>query len=134
MTGVTSLNTSFYASLCFLKGEDLEDYKSLIQLIKELYQELDIPLPLVWLSDGEANISKAITSRISPNGVHLLCLWHIERNIVDNCLKCLCEAEAWNTFFQKAKTANEEKGTSATSLGDWRKIQYAKTEDDFDLA
>lgn len=134
MTGVTDLNTSFYASLCFLKGEDLEDYEWLIQSIKELYQELDIPLPLVWLSDGEANISKAIASRISSNAVHLLCIWHIERNIVDNCRKHLRETEAWNTFFQKAKTADEAAGTPATPLGDWRKVQYAKTEDDFDLA
>jgi hypothetical protein len=74
MIEVIDLNISFYALLCFLKGENLENYEWLIQSIKELYQELDIPLSLVWLFDDEANISKAIASRISSNAVHLLCI------------------------------------------------------------
>lgn len=134
MTEVTDLNTSFYAGMCFMKGEDLEDYKWLIQTIKELYQELDIPLPLVWLSDGEINIPKAIALTISPTAIHILCIWHIERNIVDNCRKYIREKDAWNTFFQKQKSANEEEGTPAVPQGNWRKVQYSKTVDDFDLA
>jgi len=37
-TGVTALNTSFYAGMCFLKGENQEDYEWLIATYKELYK------------------------------------------------------------------------------------------------
>jgi len=75
-TGVTALNTSFYAGMCFLKGENQEDYEWLIATYKGLYKELDIPLPEVWLSDGEANIPKAINKEISPTAIHLLRMAH----------------------------------------------------------
>lgn len=87
LTGVTSLNTSFYAGMCFMKGEKQEDYCQLIRFIKELYQELTIPLPVVWLSDGELNIPTAIAEEISPSAVHILCCWHLEQNVLTNCHK-----------------------------------------------
>lgn len=60
LTGVTSLNTSFYSGMSFLKGETTEDYEWLIRTIKDLFKELDIPLPIVWLSDGDLQIATGL--------------------------------------------------------------------------
>ena len=110
-TGVTDLNISFYAAMCFLKGEKLEDYCFLIRAYKELYQELDIPLPEVWFSDGELNIPVAIAQEIGDSAVHILCCWHLEQNVLTNCYKHFRgrtdSNELWIQFFgdKKAKPA-----------------------------
>ena len=119
MIGVIDLNTSFYAGMCFLKEENLEDYEWLIQAIKELYQHLDIPLPNVWLSDGEVNIPKTIVIKISSTVVHLLCVWHIDYNIMTNVRKHFAINEEWDRWFKSTRN--------------WHKLLYAKTETEFDL-
>lgn len=129
LTGVTGLNSSFYCEMCFMKGEKEEDYKWLIRSIKDLFKELDIPLPLTWLSDGESSIPAATASKISPRAVHLLCVWHIEKNVLQNCRKLFsgCEDgnELWIQFFGN-------KNTSPKIIGDFQKLIYATSPGEFD--
>ena len=126
-TGTTALNTSFYAGMALLKGEKLEDYQWLIQCYKDLYKHLDIPLPGVWLSDGEPNIPSAIASEISPNAKHILCVWHIENNILSKCKKYFRTKEAWIEFFGERIKGKPRK------LGDIHSVLYAPTEQELDL-
>ena len=72
-TRVTNLNIFFYAAMCFMKKEKLKNYCFLIKAYKELYQELNIPLSKMWLSNEEINISAAIAKEIEDSIVHLLC-------------------------------------------------------------
>ncbi len=133
-TGVTALNTSFYAGMCFLKSENQEDYEWLIATYKELYKELDIPLPGVWLSDDEANIPKAINKEISPTAIHLLCVWHIEKNVVDNLRKHFGPIEEWDRFYKGPHTIRLPNGDEEDRLtSDWYKLLYAITKDEFNL-
>ena len=94
LTGTTCLNSSFYSGFVFLKDEKLSSYQWLIGTVKLLYQHLDIPLPIVWLSDGEANIPPAIASEITPTADHALCVWHLLKNVLDNCKKHFDTQEA----------------------------------------
>ena len=41
-TEITSLNTFFYAAMCFMKKKKLKNYCFFIKTFKELYQKLNI--------------------------------------------------------------------------------------------
>ncbi len=77
----------------------------------------------MWLSDGEPNIPKAIAKEISPTAVHLLCVWHIEKNVFDNLRKHFESAKEWDKFYKGPHTvklsSDDEEDRPA---GDWYKL------------
>ena len=104
LTGVTGLNTSYYAGKCFMKDETETDYNWLMSTIKDLYKKLNISLSKVWISDDEINIEKVIASQISPHAVHMLCIWHIEQNVLNNCRKHFQgQSDRWIEFYEDKK-------------------------------
>lgn len=133
-TRVIVLNISFYARMCFLKSENQENYEWLIAIYKKLYKELDILLSKMWLSNNETNISKAINKEISSIAIHLFCVWHIEKNVVDNLRKHFESIEEWDKFYKGSHTIklsnDDEKDRFAS---DWYKLLYAKIENEFNL-
>ena len=112
-----------------MKGEKIEDYQRLIRCVKELYIELNIPLPVVWLSDGDPGIPAAIASEISPHAVHLLCSWHIEKNVLQNCRKFFGGREdgneLWSQFFGN-------KNTMPRIVGDFQRLMYTDSPHKFE--
>lgn len=53
ISGVTALNTTFYIAFCFLFSESAKGYIWLLQMLKELYELLDIPDPIVVITDAK---------------------------------------------------------------------------------
>ena len=101
---ITNINIFYYANFVFLKDENLKNYQWLIKTIKRFYKKIfNISLSDVWLSDNDERISSAINSRISSNIVHLLCMWHINNNVLKKCRKFFHSKEAWNVFYKKEK-------------------------------
>lgn len=99
ISGVTPLNTSFYIGFCFLCAEKEKDYRWMLEALEELYQSLDIPNPTVIITDGEKGLVPAIPLVYNPTQTkHLLCVWHINKNILVNC-KPWFDDEGWKEFF-----------------------------------
>ena len=115
ITGVTCLNTSFYAAFAFMKSEHTPEYTWVLQQLKALYDHLRLPYPNVLLTDCQNALINACIFTF-PEATHLLCVWHIENNITAHCIKYFVnEMDDWDAFRK-----------------DWHRVMYATTEADFD--
>lgn len=102
ITGVTALNTSFYVGFAFMKAEHIPDYQWVLQQLRDLYDELDIPFPVVLLTDSQDSLISAC-GLVFPEAKHMLCIWHIENNITTNCSKYFAKREELDTFKEDFK-------------------------------
>ncbi|KAB2595838.1 hypothetical protein D8674_031288 [Pyrus ussuriensis x Pyrus communis] len=91
--GVSSFNTSFYFCFVFMKNEKKEDY---------VFDNH----PMMIISDKELALMNAIQI-VFPSTSNLLCMWHIEKNILAN---------SWSSFEVKYK---EKKFVLAYILSMW---------------
>ncbi|KAL6556543.1 hypothetical protein OROGR_005831 [Orobanche gracilis] len=107
IVGITSFNTSFYSCFVFLRGEVYEDYEWALRVFSDMLG--DGVSPSVIVTDREMALMKAIEV-VFPNASNLLCVWHIEKNILSNCKPHFEKKEHWDEF-----------------LIAWNKIQYFVT-------
>ena len=77
--------------------------------MNELYDSLDISHPEVVLTDCELGLTQALR-HIFPGTAHLLCIWHIDKNVLTHCRSEFDSKENWNVFY----TA-------------WHRVMYAET-------
>lgn len=116
ITGTTALNTSFYVAFCFLEKEEREDYTWALQQYREMCIFLDVPDPIVNITDREAALILA-HYEVFPQTRHILCIWHINKDVLANCKAKFGAKEDWEEF-QVA----------------WQAVVYAHTVADFALA
>lgn len=114
INGVTALNTTFYVGFAFLASERTADYVWVLTQLKLLYDELDISPPEVILTDCERGLINA-SRLVFSTTQHLLCIWHIDKNVLINCRKDFGDDEEWQTFYT-----------------DWHKVMYAHTTEQFE--
>ena len=95
----------------------------LYHLIK-LYSSLGLPLPRVIATDRDLALTEAIDGRFPRRAEawgegknHVLCLWHLHRNVAKNCKAFFATDEEWEAF-----------------LIAWHAVIYAKTEALFEAA
>lgn len=100
ITGITSLNTTFYVGFCFMFQEFADDYLWLLQQLALLYIHVDVPRPKVILTDGEKGLISSI-HRVFPGAANLLCIWHVNKNVVKNCKKSFNTEEIWVQFYDE---------------------------------
>ena len=79
LIGRTGHNTSFSIAFVFLGGEDVEEYLWALGEISKMFRPCQ--LPAVIVSDADPALPLAI-EHISPNLQHLLCIWHINKNVL----------------------------------------------------
>ena len=113
ITGVTALNTSFYAAFAFMSSESTEDYLWVIEQLRELYQHLDIPDPSVLLTDCQLALIRACWT-VFPKADALLCIWHIDKNVETHCRQYFDTMDDWEDFYTG-----------------WHRVMYAQTADEF---
>lgn len=105
----SALHTNFYVAFCFIAQEKTPDYIFAMQQLKSLYQTLELSSPTVAVTDMERSLINAIREAFSlSHTTHLLCIWHINKNVFVNCRKDFATKEEWEEFF-----------------ADWTKIIYA---------
>ncbi|XP_021839271.2 protein FAR1-RELATED SEQUENCE 5-like [Spinacia oleracea] len=110
--GMTSLNKSFYAAFVFLRSEKEEDY---VWALKNFSSMLGLNCqPQVIVTDRELALINAINI-VFPETTHLLCVWHIQKNIVVKCKGYFKETEDWDVFMSM-----------------WNAMVYAETEEQFE--
>ncbi|XP_062020976.1 protein FAR1-RELATED SEQUENCE 6-like [Rosa rugosa] len=88
IVGVSSFNTSFYSCFVFMQKEEQQDYQWALEMFSKLLG--DVKHPLAIITNRELALMKAIQVAF-PMTPNLLCIRHIERNILAHC-------KAWNRF------------------------------------
>ena len=73
ITGITSLNTTFYVDFCFMSQEFVDDYLWLLQQFAFLYIHVGVPRPRAIITDGEKGLISSI-HRVFPGIANLLCI------------------------------------------------------------
>lgn len=82
LTGTTSYNKTFYIGFAFIRYEDITSYRWLIQTVRQVYCQVGQDnSTVIILMDKEDALIKALLEKI-PAGHHLLCKWHISKNIL----------------------------------------------------
>ena len=109
---MTSFNTTFSSCFAFLKEEKEDDYEWALTCVQRLF--LNSPTPRVIVTDRELALMCAIEG-VFLMAQNLLCLWHIEKNILTNCRKHFTTDEHWERF-----------------LSWWQQMTMAKTEFNFE--
>ena len=114
ITGITPMNTTYYVGFAFLATERVEDYRWILQCVRRLYEALDIPDPSVIITDADPAIIRAFSKECLLSS-HLLCLWHLNKNVVVNCKKLFEDEKSWEEFY-----------------GSWYQVLYANKEGEFE--
>ena len=112
IVGVSCFNTSFYAGCAFLKNEREEDFIWALSMFKKVLPKET--QPSVIMSDRQQAFTNAVNV-VFPTTIHLLCVWHIEKNLMTNCRKHFDSKEEYDIF-----------------LSIWNKVVYSSTEAEFD--
>ncbi len=97
ITGDTYLKKTYYVCFALLSRERQADYEWALQALKRLYQQIEVPDPATLLTDRDLGIVRVIQT-VLPTSKHLLCLWHVETNILAQCKYHFQTDEAWTTF------------------------------------
>ena len=113
ISGQTALHTNFYAAFCFLAHEHVSDYRWGLQQLRDVYLQLELPDPTVIIIDMERALMSAC-EEVFQDTNHLLCLWHISKNIVAKCHNSFKDKETWNMFYSE-----------------WKLVVYASSEEEF---
>ena len=80
VVGLAGLDTTFHVAFVFLRGEQEAGYHWALQQPKE-----HLPTsPKIFFTDRELPLMNAIAAVFS-DGQHLLCQWHIQKNILAKC-------------------------------------------------
>jgi hypothetical protein len=77
---MTLNNMSFFAASVFLSGEIDVNFEWAFKQLKEIYDVHDLLYPKVILTDADGAQARVI-KEIFLNIIHLLCIWHINKNI-----------------------------------------------------
>ncbi|KAI7940915.1 hypothetical protein MJO28_013200 [Puccinia striiformis f. sp. tritici] len=94
IVGMNSCNRSFSVAFCFLSAKKAEDY---IWALEQFSIVLDGQAPLVLATDKEQALINAI-EQVFPDTCHLLCSWHIYKNVKLQCHKNFKSEEEWDLF------------------------------------
>jgi hypothetical protein len=98
--GVSPLGKYFSVGFCFLSGEKEEDYEWAIQQFTEriLPDTFDEPgyvgYLLVVISDNDTAL-KTVLRREFPDTTQLLCIWHINQNVLTHAQKVWISTDVW---------------------------------------
>jgi MULE transposase domain len=130
IVGFTATNRSFVIGQAFLTHEEEEDYIWVLRWIKDLYAEHDLPTPGPITTDKAGGIHNAC-SIVWPEVPHLLCRWHINKDV-----KAYCQKQ-W--LIQTNRISNQERKSLIDQrfkefISQWLRLLYAQTEMAYDQA
>jgi MULE transposase domain len=84
ITGVTSTSRSFTVGMAFLDGERFEEFQWILRHLQHLFQKIHFNAPCSIVTDCDLALMNAV-KLVFPSSQHLLCLWHISKNITTYC-------------------------------------------------
>jgi transposase-like protein len=113
------LNSNFYVAFCFLAKEEEDDYVWVMKQLEGLYTTGLVTS--VMLMDRELALMKAI-HQVFPKTQRLLCIWHIEKNVLVRASKAFGKKEEVQAFM-KAWMEVVSSGSEAIFEKRWQTLQ-----------
>jgi hypothetical protein len=95
--GLSPLNSSFSIAFCFMQNEQEESYKWTLQTFFLWLNPL--PFPPVLCTDRDLALVGAIKS-ICLRSPHLLCIWHINKNVLAKSKQYFSSNEEFEAFIK----------------------------------
>ncbi|KAK9291532.1 hypothetical protein L1049_019480 [Liquidambar formosana] len=102
IVGVTSTNLTFFVAFVYIQHERENNYTWALNRLHSLVEDQNI-LPSVIIMDRELSLMNAI-KKVFPNARHLLCRWHISKNVLSNCKKYFDSGVQWEKFNSQWET------------------------------
>jgi histone-lysine N-methyltransferase SETD2 len=96
------LNINFYVEFCFMIKEKIENYIWTLKQLKIIFKELQLSDLVVFVIDMKKRLM-IVRFLIFFVFNHLLCIWHINNNVLIKCKKNFVIKEKWDTFFANWK-------------------------------
>ena len=97
--GITACNKPFFSAFIFLKDETRESYLWALTKLRSILKVF----PRVIITDKEKALISAIET-IFPNSKRMLCLWHIEKNLLTNVKAEFQDKVTWEIFMNSWKS------------------------------
>lgn len=97
-----ALHTIFYIVFCFMNEKKTEFYIWAMNRLKALYTQLELSSSSTAIIDMKRGLMTAI-KLIFLNTSHLLCIWHINKNVLANCKRSFSAVD-WNVFYDRWKS------------------------------
>ncbi|XP_070662492.1 uncharacterized protein [Malus domestica] len=95
IVGVTSTNMTFSVAFVYIEAEKEDNYTWALTRLKTLLH--GYCLPGVIATDRDLALLNSIKS-VFPSAQHLLCRWHINKNVLSKCKKMFESNKQWNKF------------------------------------
>ena len=111
IVGVTCANSTFFSAFAFLRREQDEDYLWAMTKFKLMIGGVT---PRVFVTDCEVALMNAL-SRCFPESPNLLCIWHINKNVL-----------------AKSKTLLQSSEESEHCVQLWSMLTYSSTVEEFE--
>ena len=97
-TGVSATNETFTLFYCFMRSETAECYIWAMRELKKFLIKQHIILPnSVFVTDRELALKNAIFT-VFPGSAHMLCTWHISKNLLTKQRSSFDSEDSWNEF------------------------------------
>ncbi|XP_077215582.1 protein FAR1-RELATED SEQUENCE 5-like [Tasmannia lanceolata] len=101
VVGMTSFSSSFYSCFAFLPKEKTEDYVWTLEMLDDMLG--GVGQQIVFVTDRELALMKAIEI-VFPTAINLLCVWHIDKNILSKCKRHFQDGDNWEEFLSSWNT------------------------------
>lgn len=115
VVGITPTHQTFSVAFCFLPAESEEDYTWMLNNLKGIFEDLHISGPFVMVTDRELALITAIEG-VFPTAHHLLCVWHVNKNVLARCKGKYLSAEDFEAFQRR-----------------WNAVVHCKSEEQFSV-
>ncbi|ERF69733.1 hypothetical protein EPUS_09311 [Endocarpon pusillum Z07020] len=129
IVGFTATNRSFIIGQAFLTHEQEEDYIWVLQWIRDIYKKYELPIPESITTDKAGGLHNAC-SVVWPEVPHLLCRWHIDKDVRAYCQKEWLEITDRNISNEARKAIINERVNEFLRV--WSQLLYATTETEYD--
>ncbi|KAI1000015.1 hypothetical protein K3495_g8185 [Podosphaera aphanis] len=120
--GQTCLGTSFNIGSCFLSGETQADYEWALKTgLQSLFIMLHLSSPVVWVTDREIALIRAIQSLHSGTSI-VLCVWHINMDVRGYASKLLMQTELVKDLIKDWENV-VYRNTDINYMDNWKKFE-----------
>lgn len=129
IVGVSKLNKTLYVAFYLLKHEDTETFEWVLQRLKHLHEEfVTADSPTTVATDRDLALIDDL-KEIFPNTARLLCIWHIERNLVKHCKLYIFQQTFLSGLLDSFGCSKKETMVDkqwCSFLGNWNRIVTRK--------
>jgi MULE transposase domain len=111
---MTATGQTLLIGQAFVTYEEISDYEWLLKWYKKLCNDRQIPHPITFVTDKAGGMLGALPL-VFPQANHLLCIWHINKDVKTYCLK-FWRKESGQLRYDRQQAFAQEKWDSMGQL------------------